>query len=151
MSVTHGSFSREQRWLFPVACVLAVLLVVAVFPFSSLWRQQTELDATSNAIALLQQQSANLQRQAQATSSRSAALALARQQYQLVLPGQILIQILPGAGAGASSALSGDPGFQPLVSPQNAQLGGLATPTLPTPHAGSNFLVRFFRTLEFWR
>ena len=126
-----------------------MLLVVAVFPLSSLWRQQTELDATSNAIALLQQQSANLQRQAQATSSRSAALALARQQYQLVLPGQSLIQILPGAGA--SSALSGDPGFQPLVSPQNAQLGGLVAPTVATPHAGSNFLVRFVRTLEFWR
>jgi hypothetical protein len=115
-----------------------------------LWRQQTELDATSNAIALLHQQSANLQRQAEATSSRSAALALARQQYQLVLPGQSLIQILPGAGA-SSSAQSGDPGFQPLVSPQNAGLGGFEAPTTTRVKAGSNFLVRFVRTLEFWR
>lgn len=153
MSVTHGNLAQSHRWVFPLACAAAVSIVLVTFPFSSLFRQQGELNTTSSQIALLHQQSLALQREARAVSSRAAAIALAREQYQLVEPGQGLIQVLPGAGSGYVSSSAGDPGLQPLVAPASATLPSLGTGTnAASPgHATNGFFTRFVRTLEFWR
>ncbi len=151
MSITHGNFTKDQRWLFPVACAVAIFIVVTVVPFSSLWRQQSELSASSLAIAQLKHEQSVLNQQARSVNSRAAEIALAREQYQLVLPNQTLIQILPGAVAGYISSNSGDPGNQPLVSPINAPSVALSSPSPTLTHANTGFLARFVRVLEFWR
>lgn len=147
-----------QRWLVPTSLFVAVMIVVAAFPLTSLLRQQSEIDSTNAAIALLQRQSSNLATQAKHVSSTAAAIALAREDYQLVLPGQRLIQVLPGKQSQYMGATSGDPGLQPLVSPQQAQLATLnGSPTAAhgatasTSTANGNFIHRLVRTLEFWR
>jgi hypothetical protein len=77
---------------------------------------------------------------------------LARQQYQLVAPGQSLIQVLPGVQPGNVSASSGDPGLQPLVSPSSAPSIVVDSSTSGVKHhTTSGFLSRLVRTLEFWR
>jgi len=126
---------------------VAVALVALAFPLMTLLHQQSEIDATQSAIAQLHQLSQNLTAQAKVNSSASAAIALAREDYQMVLPGQALIQVLPGRSTSFVSENSGDPGLQPLVSPQGADLV-----TTPTATSSSNgFLTRFVHTLEFWR
>jgi hypothetical protein len=134
--------------------VLTAAAIVAVaFPFQTLWRQQTALDAAASQIAQIDRQSASLAQQAKAVATESAAIALARQDYQLVQPGQRLIQVLPGNGTGYVAQDSTDPGLQPLVN--------IGTGVVPSSGDGSKgaastsgvrgFVSRFVRTLEFWR
>jgi ABC-type transporter Mla subunit MlaD len=136
-----------------LALVTAVALLVLWFPMRTLWHQQSELDSTASQIASIQRQGQSLSAQAKSVSSKAAATLLAREQYQLVSPGQSLIQVLPGNGSGYVSANQGDPGFQPLVSPLSSS-SLTSDPALATTskHAASeSFLARFVRTLEFWR
>ena len=131
--------------------MLAAIAVVAVaFPFKTLWRQQSALDAASSQIAQIHRQSALLAREAKAVSTEAAAIALARQDYQLVMPGQSLIQVLPGNGSGYVAEDSTDPGFQPLVNigTNPAPAGGARATATSGLHG---FVSRFVRTLEFWR
>jgi len=151
VSTSRGRYLRE-RYALPLSIAIAVTILVAMFPAQSLWRQQSELSATSAAISRVKQESANLTAQAKSVSSAAAAISLAREQYQLVLPGQRLIQILPGSGTGFITANSGDPGQQPLVNPQSALLNlptTQATASTPT-RASGGFVSRLLRTLEFW-
>jgi cell division protein FtsB len=154
VSTSHGRYSRE-RIVFTLSCALAVTIVVVATPFASLWHQQGELSATKAAIAQVQAQSAALTAEAKTVSSASAAIELAREQYQLVLPGQRLVQVLPGRASSYIAANAGDPGFQPLVNPLNSSSlgsGSSATvATTTTQHAQPGFVSRFLRTLEFWR
>ena len=131
----------------------AISIVVVAFPFQTLWRQQTALNAASSQIAQISRQSLALSQQAKAVSSEAAAIALAREQYQLVLPGQSLIQVLPGNGGGYVAANATDPGFQPLVNPGNGVISSTgATHAVSSPTSGvRGFVSRFVRTLEFWR
>ena len=131
--------------------MLAAIAVVAVaFPFKTLWRQQSALDAASSQIAQLHRQSALLAQRAKAVATESAAIALARQDYQLVMPGQSLIQVLPGNGSGYVAQNSTDPGSQPLVNIGTGPV--VAGPTTTSATSGLHgFVARFVRTLEFWR
>jgi cell division protein FtsB len=142
--------ARAARLVVPLALVSALALVAVWFPFSTLLGQSAQLDATTRQIALLHRQSESLDRQRAAMSSKQATTMLAREEYQLVEPGQRIIQVLSGTGAGTGS---GDPGDQRLVDPANA--AGLlpATPSDPSgAHAArSGFWSRVVRTLEFWR
>jgi hypothetical protein len=127
-------------------------MLVFWFPASALWHQQSEINATAAQIAAIQKQDQALKLQAKSVSSASSATLLAREQYQLVAPGQSLIQVLPGDGSGMVSQSTGDPGLQPLVSPTSVSslaIGPSSTPS--TPHKASHgFFSRFVRTLEFW-
>jgi hypothetical protein len=126
-------------------------MLVFWLPASALWHQQSVIDATSAQIAAIKQQDQALKLQAKSVSSTSAAMLLAREQYQLVAPGQSLIQVLPGDGSGRVSQSTGDPGLQPLVSPTSvSSLASGATATSTTHKASSGFIARFVRTLEFW-
>lgn len=129
----------------------AIAIVSVAFPFQTLWRQQSALDAAANQLAQLHRQSVALSQQAKAVSTESAAIALARQDYQLVMPGQSLIQVLPGNGSGYVAQNATDPGAQPLV---NIGTGVAPTNSPSAGHANSGlrgFVARFVRTLEFWR
>jgi len=134
----------------PLAVVTAVVMLAAWFPLAALWHQQSQIDATTSQISALRLQERTLAARAKSISTRAAATLLARQQYQLVLPGQSFIQVLPGREAGSPSVASGDPGLQPLVSPSSVTALG-STPTVHRRSAVGGFVSRLVRTLEFWR
>jgi hypothetical protein len=128
--------------------------VAVAFPFKTLWGQQNALDQAHSQIAQIDRQSVALAQQAKAVSTEAAAIALAREDYQLVQPGQRLIQVLPGNGSGYVAQNSTDPGTQPLV---NIGAGVVPSSGTTPSSAGSSstgvhgFVSRFARTLEFWR
>jgi hypothetical protein len=139
--------------MLPLSFVTAAVMLTVWFPLSALWHQQSEIDATSAQIATVVRESQNLKDQASSVSTKSAEEMLARAQYQLVAPGQSLIQVLPGDGSGYVSSSTGDPGLQPLVAPLSVTT---LTPSSATTHRATQgslprFLARFVRTLEFWR
>ncbi len=149
MSATHSVKTREHnRWMVPLALVTAAVIVVGWFPAKALMHQQTQIDATAAQIRALQNQEQSLRQESKTIDSKAAAVQLAREQYQLVSPGQSLIQVLPENSAGQVSATSSDPGFQPLVAPSDAAVSGTTT-RARSDDAG--FLSRLARTLEFWR
>jgi hypothetical protein len=128
-------------------------MLVGWFPLTSIWHQQSQLSTTSAQINAIESQERALTSQAKSIDSKSAAILLAREQYQLVSPGQSLIQVLPGAGPGHVDQSTGDPGLQPLVSPSS--VSSLVTPRTSTKSTHSSsakkFVSRLMRTLEFWR
>jgi hypothetical protein len=133
----------------PAALLTAVLMIAGWFPFSSLWHQQAQIDAAAAQIKAIQREEASLKSEAKTVDTKAAATALAREQYQLVNPGQSLIQVLPGDSSGQVSASSADPGLQPLVAPSS-----MATPSVtatPGTHHSNKYFSRLMRTLEFWR
>ncbi|MDE3043944.1 MAG: hypothetical protein KGJ10_03865 [Acidobacteriota bacterium] len=144
-----SSHSSPQRWVFPLALATAAAMLVTWFPLSGLLHQQSEISSTLSQIANVRQQEQALTTQARTLDSTAAATQLAREQYQLVNPGQSLIQVLPGNTTGNVTAQSVDPGFQPLVSPSSAP--ALGTVGVPRTHTGNGFFARLLRTFEFWR
>ena len=141
--------TASNRWVFPLALATGVAMLVTWFPLSGILHQQSVLNSTLAQISSVRQQSTNLTSQARTLDSKSAATQLAREQYQLVNPGQSLIQVLPGGASGGVTAQSVDPGFQPLVSPSSAH--ALVSVAAPTHHAAHGFFARLVRTFEFWR
>jgi hypothetical protein len=139
--------------MVPLAVVTAVVMLVGWFPLSSIWHQQSELNATTAQINAIKSQQRALTIEAKSIDSKSAAILLAREQYQLVSPGQSLIQVLPGVGPDNVDQSVGDPGLQPLVSPSS--VSSLATTTqsskVKRPSSAKEFVSRLVRTLEFWR
>ena len=138
----------------PLALVTGATMLALWFPLSALLNQQGQLNAVRSQIGAVQRQQFALQQQAAAIDTRSAARQLAREQYQLVAPGQSLIQVLPGFASGNVAQSTGDPGLQPLVSPAAAP-SLLTTPSAtvtsaPVPRT-QGFIARFVRILEFWR
>ncbi|HEY5092636.1 MAG TPA: septum formation initiator family protein [Acidimicrobiales bacterium] len=135
----------------PLAVVTAAVILVGWFPVNAIWHQQSQLDSATAQITAIKNQQRALTLQATSIDSRAAATLLAREQYQLVRPGQSLIQVLPGNGSVSQS--TGDPGLQPLVSPSSVSTLVAATPAKTSPHHSSAnaFVSRLLRTLEFWR
>jgi len=139
--------------MVPLAVVTAIVMLVGWFPLSAIWHQQSELNTTTAQINAIRSQQHALTLQAKSIDSKSAAILLAREQYQLVSPGQSLIQVLPGVGPGNVDQSTGDPGLQPLVSPSSvSSLVAANSPTISKHHSSAKaFLSRLVRTLEFWR
>jgi hypothetical protein len=139
--------------MVPLAVVTAVAMLVGWFPATAIWHQQSELNATTAQINAIKDQQRSLTLQAKSIDSKSAAILLAREQYQLVAPGQSLIQVLPGTGVNNANPNTGDPGLQPLVSPSSVSSLATSTPkTTVTHHSSAKaFVSRLVRTLEFWR
>jgi hypothetical protein len=139
--------------MVPLALVTAVVMLVGWFPATAIWHQQSELNATTAQINAIKSQQRALTLQAKSIDSKSAAILLAREQYQLVSPGQSLIQVLPGAGPGNVDQSTGDPGLQPLVAPSSvSSLVAANASTKSTHHSSAKaFVSRLVRTLEFWR
>ncbi len=133
-----------HRLVMPLAVVTAVGMIVVWFPFSTLLSQRTQMNAVSQQIALLHQQGHVLQVQQKALSTAQATEELARQEYQLVQPGQRLIQVLNNGDGTA-----GDPGDSPLASPLGTS--GVTSGSQHSVHHGTGFWSRVVHTLEFWR
>ncbi len=136
--------------MVPLAIVTAIVIVAGWFPASALWHQQAQIDATSAQIKALQHQEQSLAQESKSIDTKAAAIQLAREQYQLVAPGQGLIQVLPENSSGEVNASSSDPGFQPLVAPSTSAPLGVSTPSTKSSHR-AGFVSRLVRTLEFWR
>jgi hypothetical protein len=136
--------------MMPLALATAAVMLAGWFPFKALWHQQSLIDSTRAQIQSIQRQEQSLKNQASSIDTRAAATALAREQYQLVNPGQSLIQVLPGDSSGQVSASSADPGLQPLVAP-SSMTPVTPTTTTTTHHTTDQYFARLVRTLEFWR
>jgi hypothetical protein len=85
-------------------------------------KQHQQLASSSAQLQTLQHQNQLLSEQQQQLNSKAEIERFARQDFQLVLPGQTLFNVLPPAGqpATASGSSNEDPGSQPLVSPADA-------------------------------
>lgn len=138
--------------MVPLALVTAAVMLVGWFPISAIWHQQSQLNTTAAQISALRLQQHALTLQADSIESQAAATRLAREQYQLVAPGQSLIQVLPGDGSGTVSQSTGDPGLQPLVAPSSVATLVTGPPSVsrPTHSSVRAFFSRLVRTLEFW-
>ena len=88
--------------------------------------------------------------EAHSIDSNAAATLLAREQYQLVAPGQSLIQVLPGTSTASGTQYSGDPGLQPLAPPSSLASLPAASTTHPHTSPTKGFVSRLLHTLEFW-
>jgi hypothetical protein len=114
---------RRSRIPVALAAVIALVILGTSFPMTALFSQQNGLLAEQ-------------QRQLNSTSDVDR---LARQDYQMVMPGQTLYDVLPPsglAGATAGHATPGDPGSQPLVSPTDAP-DMTPDPSIPSASASS--------------
>jgi len=159
------------------ALTVSVLALVAWFPASALFHQHQQLSSASAQLNQLRRQDRALQSERGALASPAEVGRIARQQYQLVTPGSRAFAVLPPNGGGSpTSPYPGDPGFQPLVAPANAQLpagssGGAGTlagtgaapisTSSPGTHPAAvppggrvpslSLVKRILQTLEFWR
>lgn len=149
MGLLNSVISHRRRWAVPVTLAMSAFMLAYWFPAKLLWSQHQQISQVNSQIAALQQQELVLKAQAKSIDSKTALTNLARSQYQLVKPGQSLIQILDGHNTVSLGVGSGDPGQQPLVSPSVGNTIPTVTTKASTPH--SNFISRFVRSLEFWR
>ena len=156
---------RRGRLLLLGSVVLSALMLALWFPLSPLLSQRSELSASAAQLSQLKAQDTALQHE-QSTLSASGDIArMAREQYQLVQPGQRLVQVLPPSGtptqAGAGQApYPGDPGLTKPVAPSAIALLPTTTTTTTTAptstqHAAAGsqhgFVQRVLSTLAFWR
>ncbi|MHB2027718.1 MAG: septum formation initiator family protein [Acidimicrobiales bacterium] len=139
----------HSQWMLPLAVVTAVAMLVVWFPISALWNQQREIDVAAAQLRAVQHQEKLLSSHQKVLDSKATVIQLAREQYQLVAPGQSLIQVLPGSPSAAGAPSFVDPGNQPLVEP--ATVTPLVSATSAMGHASKGFFARLLRTLEFWR
>ena len=139
----------------------AVIVLVAWLPIGALLHQRAALSSANAQLSALSREGDQLAATEAALKLPGAKDQLARIKYQLVEPGQVLIQVLtPGVTPSANSggASPWDPGLAPLVSPSAA--GTLTvSPVTSGSGAGSTarggapqgFLSRVVTSLEFWR
>jgi len=140
---------RVRPFIVPLATLTAIALIVAWFPVRTLLGQSAELNSASQQLAALAAHSRELAAEQRAVQTPAAETLLARQEYQLVPPGERLIQVLTNSQGG--SMATGDPGSQPLVSPNDVKDLIPVVPSAPSPTSPTGFWTRVTRTLEFWR
>lgn len=149
MGLVNSIIKTRVRWMVPVVLAMSAFMLSSWFPARLLWSQHQQIAQVNAQIAALQQQEKVLNAQAKSIDSKTALTNLARSQYQLVKPGQSLIQILDGKNTISLGVGSGDPGEQPLALPSVGNTIPTISVTSSTSH--SNFISRFVRSLEFWR
>ena len=157
---------RRGRVMLGCSVLVSGLMLAAWFPFSSLFSQHQHLSMANAQLASISAQDKALAHQQSALSSQSDIERLAREQYQLVEPGQRLVQVLPPSGtpsqAGAGQApYPGDPGLTKPVAPSAIALLTTSTTTprsstatskeAPSKHAAPGIVSRMLDTLAFWR
>lgn len=143
----------------------AVIILVAWFPVGALLNQRAQLSAATERLAQLSKEGSALAAESAELRSTTGFDQLAREQYQLVAPGQRLIQVLtPSFTPSAKSKggpYPGDPGYSAVVDPTGttsvgtpttgtSATGSTSSPTASAP-ASPGFVSRVVSTLEFWR
>ncbi len=149
MGLLNSISKSRMRWAVPVTLAMSAFMLASWFPARLLWSQHQQISQVNAQITALQQQERVLKAQAKTIDSKIALTNLARSQYQLVKPGQSLIQILDGKGTISLGMGSGDPGQQPLAPPSVGNT--IPSVSVRTGASHSNILSRFVRSLEFWR
>lgn len=149
MGLLTSVVNSRKRWTVPVTLAMSVFMLAYWFPARLLWNQHQQISQVNSQIVSLQQQQRVLKAQAKSIDSKTALTNLARSQYQLVKPGQSLIQILDGTNSIRLGGGTGDPGQQPLASPTVGN--SVPSVSVKSTVAKSNFITRFVRSLEFWR
>jgi hypothetical protein len=141
----------------------AAVVLFAWLPVGALLNQRAELSTASSRLAQLSTEGRALAAASKHLSEPAVLEQLAREQYQLVAPGQRLIQVLTPSFTPSSKSTGGpfpgDPGLAPLVDPASAAVvpngPAPAAQTAATTHArahpGPGFVSRLVTTLEFWR
>jgi cell division protein FtsB len=126
-----SALTRRNRIPVVVAGVFALVVLAVGFPAATLISQHRQQAANSAELVRLRHENGLLAEQQRAFNSKTEITRIARQDYQLVLPGQVLYEVLPPSGATRTAITasggtesggteSGDPGDQPLVSPSHA-------------------------------
>jgi len=158
-----------RGWIVLAGGVLSgAIILVAWLPVGALLNQRAALSSAETRLTQLSREATALTAVSARLHSPAALDQLARAEYQLVAPGQRLVQVLtpsftPSARS-SSGPFPGDPGFSALVDPTGAaQAGATTTPTAPTRSSATatsssgaherapGFLSRVVGTLEFWR
>jgi len=155
-----------------VASVLAAgFILVGWFPAGALLNQHRELGEVTAQLNDLKAQDRELASERSKLTSPAEITKLAREQYQLVQPGQRLVQVLPPPGAATpegvgQSPYPGDPGLTKPVRPSAVALlptGSTTTTTqvraqaqgaesgAATPVTQPGLFDRVLHTIEFWR
>jgi cell division protein FtsB len=138
------------------------VILAAWLPFSALIAQRHELASATGQLDQLTAQSKQLAAEASRLNTPDELSRLAREQYQLVEPGQRIVQVLTPSGTPSSKSnggpFPGDPGLSAPVEPGASSLlpsSGAAQATQPAAAAAARplngFLSRVVATLEFWR
>jgi hypothetical protein len=143
------------------AVVLSMVMLGVWFPFSPLFHQRQQSSGLSAQLSTLQSQDKVLAQQEKTLTSPGDITRLAREQYQLVLPGQRLVQVLPPSGTptqgnAGQAPYPGDPGLTKPVAPSAiALLPTTTTTTAPgvtnAKHSSQGLVQRLVSTLAFWR
>jgi len=161
---------RRGRLILGGAVVSCAIMLAAWFPFSALFSQRQQLNGAQAQLSSLKAQDATLKTQEKTLASSGDVLRLAREQYQLVQPGQRLVQVLPPSGTptqgnAGQAPYPGDPGLTKPVAPSAIALLPTTTTTSPnltttsskgstTKAAGKSapgMVQRILSTLSFWR
>jgi Septum formation initiator len=154
------------------ALLVAALMLVAWFPASAILSQRQALNATTAQLSNMKAQDKALIHEQSTLTSPDEITRLAREEYQLVQPGQRLIQVLPPSGtptqAGAGQApFPGDPGLTKPIAPSaiallptatttttttptKASVSQQSTPKATTTSEHKNLWQRIVSTLTFW-
>jgi hypothetical protein len=157
-----------RGWLILAGGLLSgAIILVAWLPIGALLNQRSQLSSASTRLQQLSSEGAALAAASAALHSPTTLDQLAREQYQLVAPGQRLIQVLTPSFTPTSKSKEGpypgDPGLSPIVDPTGApQVSGSSTgaassgstpPPVTTVRStpGQGFVSRVLGTLEFWR
>jgi cell division protein FtsB len=161
-SAAEREQQRRGRLVLAGAVVLSALMLGLWFPFAPLLQQHRQIGQLNSQLSSLEAQDRQLAAQEKTLSSPSDVTRLAREQYQLVQPGQRLVQVLPPnstptQGNAGQAPYPGDPGLTGPVAPSAIAL--LPTTTTTTPgqashgghHASGGLLQRLISTLAFWR
>ena len=151
---------RRGRMYLLGALVLSGVMLGVWFPFSPLFHQRQQTASLSAQLNTLKTQDKVLAQQEKTLTSPGDVTRLAREQYQLVLPGQRLVQVLPPSGTptqgnAGQAPYPGDPGLTKPVAPSAVAL--MPTTTTSTPvarkaaHSSQGLVQRLVSTLAFWR
>lgn len=135
---------------------VSAVILLAWLPVGALLSQRDALSTANSRLAQFTDQGRRLAAEATELSYPEAQLGLARVEYQLVEPGQQLLEVLPASvrltTRSQRSPYAGDPGYAPIVNPITGAL--VRSPTQSTAtngRGGPGFFSRVLSTLEFWR
>lgn len=165
-AAAEGPLSLRGWLVIAGGAVSGIVILVAWLPVGALLSQRAQLSNAEGRLTLLSRQGTLLAAETTRLSTPAALDQLARAQYQLVAPGQRLIQVLtPSFTPSAKSTngpYPGDPGFAPIADPTGTGAIGASgsgtpsnatsTTSTATTSAGSTsgFFSRVVSTLEFW-
>jgi len=145
-----------RGWLV-IGCGAATgaVVLVAWLPVGALLSQRAAISAANTQLSRLNAEGTMLSSQLKQLAQPQYQLGLFRARYQLVEPGQRLLEVVNLSSASASTIdapYRGDPGFTPIVNPitGSAVDPRTAGASRSSSAASPGFFSRVLDTLEFW-